>query len=604
LKADHDPDGLTRPIALLGGISRREAAWLAAGAALFATIFMYPMLCSPEPPASSFWAWFGSGPILSHFTRLPSNGDWDLFTELRYVPYRTVLHFHQLPFWSPYKCGGMGMLSNPESSIVSPFFLFYLIAGLRAGLYLDIYLHLALAFAGGYVLGRTLRFGPLAATLSAMVFAASSWFPLHMSVGHLNFLPAAYLPWIAAFLLIAIDQHKLTPAVIGGVLCALTLTEGNYTFLYTVIIVGSVASIRAVFNRSAWPIVCGLTIGIFGLAFAAVRLVPMAQQLALYPKHPFGMEPVRMRWIASFLFSRDQDLFRPGPWEFMFSEYGAYLSPAFALLAIVGLVSRPLKTLPWMVPAVVFLLFARGWMGQDSPLLVISYLPMGHSAGLSGRYLIPFVLCVGVIAAYGADFICGRWQPRGTWIVGLLLVVGTLDSWLVGTGNLRYLFHNQLQPIPYSNQFRQYWVQNPGFMTEINESNMGSANCKGYGYNDVAQNAIGYNLKGYRGEQYLSGAGTVTATRWTPNRLEYRVDTPEPTQLIVNQNYYPGWRLTSTPGTLDQKAALLTVDLPAGRHDVVLVYRPQHILGAFGITLIAIIGAIAIWRRERIHGGE
>ena len=602
MEARHEPDKLNRPIALLGGITRREALWMAAGSGLLALVFCFPMLCNPDPPASEMWSWLTGGLFFKNLARFPANGDWDLFTELRYVPYWTVAHFHQLPFWNPYKCGGMGMLSNPESSIVTPFFLPYLILGPYAGLYLEIYLHLALTFAGGYVLGRVLGLGPLASAVCAVIFPASSWFPLHLSVGHLNFLPAAYLPWIAAFLLIAIKQRRMTPAIIGGALCALTITEGNYTFLYAAIIVGFAATILTLLSRSARPFAYGLTIGIFALGFAALRLIPMAQQLSLYPKHPFGMEPISMRYIASFLFSRNQDLYRAGPWEFMFCEYGAYLSLAFALLAIVGLVTRPVKALPWIVPAVVFLEFTRGWTGQQSPLMLLYYLPLSGNAGLPGRYLIPLVFCVGVIAAYGADFIHSRFQTRGKWIVAGLLLVGTLDGWLVGAGNLRYLFHNPLPPIPHSETFRQYLVQNPSYMTEIAEANEGSVNCQGFGYNDIPENPLGYNFPGYRGEQYLLGPGQVTLTRWSPNRLDFHVDAPEPATLVVNQNYYPGWRLTSAPGTLDPGAALVTVRLPAGPHDVVLVYRPQHIAGAFGITLITILVAIAIWRRERVHG--
>jgi hypothetical protein len=83
-----------------------------------------------------------------------------------------VTHFHQWPFWNPYKCGAMPMLGNPESGIVTPFLLFYLILGLIPGMLLDeIYLHVAIMFAGGYVFGRELGLVPLAALVLAAMFA-------------------------------------------------------------------------------------------------------------------------------------------------------------------------------------------------------------------------------------------------------------------------------------------------------------------------------------------------------------------------------------------------------------------------------------------------
>src|SRR5260370_42234895 len=90
-------------------------------------------------------------PQLSSFTRIPSDGAArDMFTQLRWVPYYTLTHFHQLPFWNPYKCGGMPMLGNPESSIVTPFLLLYLVFGLIPGILVQIYLHVAIMFAAGF----------------------------------------------------------------------------------------------------------------------------------------------------------------------------------------------------------------------------------------------------------------------------------------------------------------------------------------------------------------------------------------------------------------------------------------------------------------------
>jgi len=69
-------------------------------------------------------------------------------------------------------------------------------------LYIEIVIHLAMAFSGGYVLARTMAMGRVAAVVSAVVFPSSSWLYLHLSVGHMNFLPALYIPWIVALFLI------------------------------------------------------------------------------------------------------------------------------------------------------------------------------------------------------------------------------------------------------------------------------------------------------------------------------------------------------------------------------------------------------------------
>jgi hypothetical protein len=223
---------------------------------------------------------------------------------------------------------------------------------------------------------------------------------------------------------------------------------------------------------------------------------------------------------------------------------------------------------------------------------------MGDSTGLPGRYLIPLVFCVGVIAAYGTDFLCSKFVPWGKRIAIVLLILGLVDSWVVGAANSRYLFLYPIQPYGYSTAFRQYWTLNTGTMTEINAANMGSVNCQGYGYNDIPQNALGYNQTGYRGEYYLLGPGTVDQTLWTPNRLRYEVNSAAPNTLVVNQNLYPGWRLRGDGELYDQKG-LIAVRLPPGRHSLELVFTPTHIVIALLITLATFAAAIVIWREER-----
>ncbi len=580
-------------------IARKEALWLAFGSFVFAVVFSYPMLCDLGYLGPGVSEWITTGPVLSHLARFPANGDWDLFTQLRWVPYYTITHFHQLPFWNPYKCGGMGMLSNPESSVVTPSLIPYLLFGQYAGLYIEIVGHIAIGFAGGYVLARVMALGRPAAIVSAVVFPSSSWLYLHLSVGHLNFLPVCYVPWIAALLLISIDRRKFLPAAVGGLICAFTLTEGNYAFLYAAIIIGCVAFVLALLNRSPWPLIYAIVLGLFGVGLGALKLLPMSQQLSIYPKYPFGLETITARMISVFLFSRDQDLYRQRAGiEFGFCEYGAYISVFFAALAIIGLVRRPARTLPWLLPALMFLAFTRGYTGDYSAVFMLHYLPMGGSAGLTGRYLGPFVLCVGVIAAHGADFLCSKFGSWGRRTVVVLIVLGIFDSWLVGPPNLRYLFHNPIPSISASQEFRQYWVAFPGIQTEISQANMGSVNCQGFGYNNIPEKPLGYNQVGYRGEYYLLGAGTVSQSLWTPNRLRYEVNAGAATSLVVNQNYYPGWRLTSGNGELYAEKGLLAVRVSPGRQRIELVYAPERILLAFALTIAAGAALILIWRKE------
>ena len=158
--------------------------------------------------------------------------------------------------------------------------------------------------------------------------------------------------------------------------------------------------------------------------------------------------------------------------------------------------------------------------------------------GICGRWVIPLVFCVRCWRRLARNLSCdhwGRWGPR---IAVVLLGVGLVDSWVVGSPNYRYLFHYHFDRPPSSSTFRQFWVDTPIFMTYIAQANMGSVNCQGFGYN-VPQNKmlLAYNQQGYRGEYFMTDPGTVAQTEWTPNRLAFDVSATAPTTLVINQNF-------------------------------------------------------------------
>jgi len=90
--------------------------------------------------------------------------------------------------------------------------------------------------------------------------------------------------------------------------------------------------------------------------------------------------------------------------------------------------------------------------------------------------------------------------------------------------------------------------------------------------------------------------------RWTPNALTFRVDTPAPTVLVVNQNYDRSWKLVEGAGSVIDQGGLIGVRVPAGIERVVLGYRDWSVaLGAL-ISLATVALAVRIARRELMGG--
>jgi uncharacterized membrane protein YfhO len=103
----------------------------------------------------------------------------------------------------------------------------------------------------------------------------------------------------------------------------------------------------------------------------------------------------------------------------------------------------------------------------------------------------------------------------------------------------------------------------------------------------------------YRGEEYLLDAGTVRRTRWSPNRLEYAVDAPKPSVLVVNQNYDPSWRVTSGPGQILSQDGLLAVKVPAGKSRIVLRYISMAAIYGLLVSILTALAAFALFRIEQ-----
>jgi hypothetical protein len=190
------------------------------------------------------------------------------------------------------------------------------------------------------------------------------------------------------------------------------------------------------------------------------------------------------------------------------------------VLALVGIFGARLRSLPWLAGVVLFFLLAQSDGGRHSGLFVLRYLPLTRQIDLPARLTIGFWFCTGVLAALGADSLCRLNWRWATGIAVALLAAGLVDSWMVGPPNLRYMFHNRIEPLPKAVEFHQWFVGNPGNQTEIALANMGSANCDGYGYNSILTTVTARNNPtdiSYRGEYYLLGSGRVLQTRWTPN---------------------------------------------------------------------------------------
>jgi hypothetical protein len=99
-------------------------------------------------------------------------------------------------------------------------------------------------------------------------------------------------------------------------------------------------------------------------------------------------------------------------------------------------------------------------------------------------------------------------------------------------------------------------------------------------------------------------AGNVNVTQFKPNRLRLQADMKRPAFVVVSEVHYPGWE-----ATVDGKAApliaadyiLKAIPVPAGKHEIVLRFRPRTFIWGLTISLISLAGIILalVFLRDR-----
>ena len=97
-------------------------------------------------------------------------------------------------------------------------------------------------------------------------------------------LPIVYWPWMLALFFVGIDRRKIAPLAVGGIMLALTVTEGNYTFVYVWRPHRRAFASYDIDATKRPTVIAAFVLVVFGVAIAAIKLLPVANTLALYPR--------------------------------------------------------------------------------------------------------------------------------------------------------------------------------------------------------------------------------------------------------------------------------------------------------------------------------
>jgi len=565
--------------------------------------------------------------LLAGVWRVPGNlggKDWNWFLGQTEAELTSLVRFGQLPLWSPWRHGGQVCFAQPESMFLSPVTPLALLCGTLLAfklLLLPVYVAGAL---GMVALAGELGLSGRARLVPALVFFCSSIAPLYVLAGLPNWLCAlALLPWLLWALRRA--RRDLRWLALAGALDAgLLLCGAIYWFTLFPLLLALDGACASVLRRSVRPaLLAGIAL-LVGVVLAAPRIVPLFEVHGQHPRElaatGYFMPPslVLPAWLStdwpdlstpngSFLINDESAVY----WPFV----GAWVGPLALLLAALGVVAGGRRAAIWWLAGAVSLWAAFGSGVRPSLWELLHALPGIASMHVPARLMLLASFCLALLAGFG-------WER--------------VELWLAHAGRRRALAGNGLLVLlvapmlwvnaPLSAQaFTVTPAPEPGFAREFLQQRVPQRpeQWLGESFQSVRAN-VGNPLAAtdiptpqavrtddapdYRGEVYLLRAAPGSAVRaeLTPNRIEVALETPEPDLLVVNQNWFPGWRAerldtaAAAIGAAREHEGLLAVEVPAGRTRLAFVFDPPGarrgmLLGALGLAA----GLAWLWARRR-----
>ena len=163
--------------------------------------------------------------------------EWNIYIVNIATQVDTILEYHQIPLWTPYKSGGSFMLAHPMSMFLSPFFIIPLLLGPVVGMKISFLFHLIVGLFSMYLLARYLKLGVLSSCFASFIFCLNTRYTLFINRGDFEFMPQVFFPLVFLFYLKFINErsNNLKYLFWGAVSCSLIFLDGGvgyYVFIF------------------------------------------------------------------------------------------------------------------------------------------------------------------------------------------------------------------------------------------------------------------------------------------------------------------------------------------------------------------------------------
>lgn len=416
------------------------------------------------------------------------------------------------------------------------------------------------------------------------------------------------------------------------------------------------------FSGGPYPMVITLLFcaahALFGVLTRELRLWPTVRQLALVALLTFGLGAIKFLPSTAFtlqhtreaemstgfsldslrfgLFARDQtlhatDALRKGP-GFLHgvsqavNETGSYVGILPFILFLAGAATQAPRRRALLLCLLFFLWLSFGVRAPLSAWNALHDLPVFSITRVAERFRFIFLLILALGAGWGLDVLAAgvrrltAWRPAPALVAALVLVFVWVDLMVVVSPLLHQAFTIPPLTMPsapgraFAQTASHYAIGPHGDWATAQDDTLRCAWSSHYpallsnlgiifGNEDtpVPKEAVAIDDPNYRGEVYVSGArGEAAYVYWSPNELRIRARTDSAGVVVINQNYYPGWRMRGAPGArVEAVNGLMAVRVGPGEHLLTLTYRPASFVWGLCLSLATLAGSIWWLRRAR-----
>lgn len=545
---------------------------------------------------------------------------WSVFVLYRFVPPRvydwpqylftyelqrlTIAAHHQFPLWTPYVSGGQPFFANPLSCFLSPLYFFVLLFGTVRGIFWMIVSHVAIGTVGMYLLTGQYTEKKEICFLNAVFFLHH--FNVVTYVGAMSGLFFSLYPWIYLFWKRVLAGGEKRYAALISVLLALMVYSGAvYACLMLCMLLGFETVFLGFRDKSVHVVRSFLRICALFLILSAAKFLPMVQLLAHYTNEkallvfPFRWDVVDCLQLAyaqlkHFLLSGA--LYQ----EMMFGNeemIGYNISAVGVGLIVCGIGVLWKRHRLLVITMLFFVLYA---LGSNSLLVVHSLvsfcLPIFQKCDLGSKmFFLPLFLAsltVGLTMDALRErllvLVNGRIVYR---VLFVCVLAAVLLSVLHNAGVLRKKW-DERPPLRVGEEnidapFSQVRASDANYFALL-QDNYGVVNAHDSFGDQHASAVLDRDRAEYKGEYYLAGAsGSVRQTFFSPNVLSYALVLDTDDVLVVNQNYFSGWKADA--GDVCNYNGLIGVRVKKGVSAVRLYYVPHAVW--WGVVIMIVGGA-------------